>query len=230
MYNPFEIEPSWMEVLQEELKKPYISSLASFVEKERLLSKPIYPPRDLVFNAFLKTPFDKVKVLIMGQDPYHGTGQAHGLSFSVPKNIPSPPSLQNIFKELQEDLGIKPASHGCLIKWTEQGVMLLNAILTVREGEPMSHQGKGWERFTDAVIQKLCERKDPVIFVLWGKAAQEKCQHIDKFPSQMEDFILKAPHPSPFSAHSGFFGSKPFSKINALLEKLGKKPVDWKID
>jgi uracil-DNA glycosylase len=224
---PFELEPSWLDVLKDELQKPYIASLAAFIKRERSLNIPVYPPEDLVFNAFLKTPFHQVKVLIMGQDPYHGPGQAHGLSFSVPKGVPSPPSLQNIFKELNNDLQISPPPHGCLLSWAEQGVLLLNALLTVRQSEPMSHQGKGWELFTDAVVQKLCERQDPVIFVLWGKSAQEKCRF--KAGEQSPHFFLKSPHPSPLSAHQGFFNSKPFSKVNALLTQQGKKTINWSL-
>lgn len=223
----FELEPGWKRVLGDQLNLPYVSTLAAFVEKERFQGLPVYPPRELVFNAFRKTPLDKVKVLIMGQDPYHGPGQAHGLSFSVPMGVPPPPSLQNIFKELNSDLGVPIPNHGCLSAWADQGVMLLNATLTVRQGEPMSHHGKGWELFTDAVIAKLAERDDPVIFVLWGKSAQEKCHHLKVQPKQHS--ILTAPHPSPFSAHNGFFGCRHFSKINTLLEKQGKAAIDWKL-
>lgn len=226
----FELEPSWEKVLGNHLKEPYISSLAAFVEKERAFGASVYPPRDLVFNAFNKTPYDQVKVVIMGQDPYHGPGQAHGLSFSVPHGITLPPSLQNIFKELAADVGTTMPTHGCLSTWSEQGVLLLNATLTVRQGEPMSHHGKGWEHFTDAVIAKLCERKDPVIFVLWGKSAQEKGRNIQSWStSGAKHTVLTAPHPSPFSAHSGFFGCKHFSKINEMLVKQGKRPIDWQI-
>lgn len=220
----FTLEPSWKKALSDELQLPYIASLAAFVEQERQQSVPVYPPRELVFNAFLMTPFDQVKVVIMGQDPYHGPGQAHGLSFSVPKGISAPPSLQNIFKEQQTDLDIPLPTHGCLIHWAKQGVLLLNATLTVRQGEPMSHHGRGWERFTDAVIRCLCARKEPLIFVLWGKSAQEKCKHL---ASHSHHHILTAPHPSPFSAHGGFFGCRHFSKINSLLEKQGLSPIDW---
>lgn len=165
----------------------------------------------------------------MGQDPYHGPGQAHGLCFSVPKGIPLPPSLQNIFKELTSDVGIPSPSHGCLLSWAMQGVMLLNATLTVRQGEPMSHHGKGWERFTDAVITKLSQRKDPVIFVLWGKSAQEKCRHITQIKEKSPP-IFKAAHPSPLSAYNGFMGCRHFSQINSLLIQQGKTPIEWKID
>ncbi|MFQ5753289.1 MAG: uracil-DNA glycosylase [bacterium] len=227
---PFEIEPSWNKALAEELQQSYLLRLAAFVERERASNVPIYPPKDLVFNAFKKTPFSKVKVLIMGQDPYHGPGQAHGLCFSVPKGVPPPPSLQNIFKELVSDVGIEMPRHGCLIPWAEQGVMLLNATLTVRQGAPLSHHGKGWELFTDAVIAKLCEREDPVIFVLWGKSAQEKLNHINQCKRKKEHFMLTAAHPSPLSAYNGFFGCRHFSKINELLVQAKKDPINWALD
>jgi uracil-DNA glycosylase len=197
------------------------------VEQERSGSIPIYPPKELVFNAFWQIPFDKVKVLIMGQDPYHGPGQAHGLCFSVPVGVPPPPSLQNIFKEISSDLGLPIPKHGCLLKWAAQGVLLLNATLTVRQGEPLSHHGKGWERFTDAVIAALCEREDPVIFVLWGKNAQDKCKRIKGMHSPHA--VFTAAHPSPLSAHQGFMGCRHFSKINEQLENWGKSPIDWMI-
>lgn len=223
----FEMEPSWQRVLEEELQLPYIASLDAFVERERLKNVPVYPPKELVFNAFFQTPYDKVKVVIMGQDPYHGPGQAHGLCFSVPMGTPVPPSLQNIFKELNADLSMPIPAHGCLLPWAEQGVLLLNATLTVRQGEPMSHYGKGWERFTDAVISKLMERPDPIIFVLWGKSAQEKCKHAQGKNSKA--IILKAPHPSPLSAHQGFLGCRHFSQINSLIIQMGKSPINWSL-
>lgn len=225
----FELEPSWDIALANHLQLPYVASLAAFVERDRASGVPVYPPKELVFNAFRKTPYDKVKVVIMGQDPYHGPEQAHGLCFSVPKGIPTPPSLQNIFKELASDIGLPIPSHGCLSSWAEQGVLLLNATLTVRQGEPMSHHGKGWETFTDAVIAKLSERKDPIIFVLWGKSAQEKCKHLRSSANSSGHIILTAPHPSPLSAHQGFLGCRHFSQINTLLEQQGKDPIDWKI-
>lgn len=228
-FQCFEIEPSWQKALEKELSQPYIFSLAAFVERERALGQTIYPPKELVFNAFLKTPYQKVNVVIVGQDPYHGPSQAHGLSFSVPKGVASPPSLQNIFKELASDLGISTPSHGCLLSWAEQGVLLINATLTVRQGEPNSHSGKGWEGFTDAVIAKLCERPDPIVFVLWGKFAQEKCHKINAMMQNSRHLVLTAPHPSPFSAYQGFFGCKHFSKINEFLKKQGKKEIDWSI-
>lgn len=225
----FELPPSWQSALKDELAEPYLTSLAAFVAKERTGQHPIYPPQELVFNAFWQTPFDKVKVLIMGQDPYHGPGQAHGLSFSVPIGVPPPPSLQNIFKELTADVGFSPVNHGCLIKWAKQGVMLLNATLTVRQGEPLSHHKKGWEQFTDTVIEKLCLREDPVVFMLWGKSAQEKCKKIKDLGISSRHILLTAPHPSPLSAHQGFFGCKHFSQCNSLLIKQGKEPIDWSL-
>ncbi len=228
-FCPFEIEPSWKQELQEELQKPYIVQLASFVEQERQGNKAIYPPKHLVFNAFWQTPYADVKVVIIGQDPYHGPGQAHGLSFSVPQGIPIPPSLQNIYKELATDVGIPKPTHGCLLKWARQGVLLLNATLTVRQGEPLSHHKKGWEQFTDAVIERLCKRETPIIFVLWGKSAQDKCKKIKEFKTTNHHLLMSA-HPSPLAAHQGFFGCHHFSQVNACLLKWGKEPIDWTID
>lgn len=225
---PPQLENSWKEALKEEWSKSYLFTLASFVSKERSGDIPVYPAKEDVFNAFKYTPFEKVKVVIIGQDPYHGKGQAHGLSFSVTEPTPQPPSLKNIFKELQEDLGVPAPKHGCLMAWAKQGVLMLNAVLTVRENSPRSHYGKGWEQFTDAVVAKLTQREEPVIFVLWGKAAQEKCHHILQ-QTKNRHFLLMAPHPSPYSAHSGFFGCRHFSKINELLKKQGKEPINWTI-
>lgn len=220
------LEKSWKEVLKEELQEPYMRALSKFLVEERE-KYVIYPPRELVFNALEKTPFHKVKVVIVGQDPYHGPGQAHGLSFSVLPGVKQPPSLKNIFKELKDDLGIEPPAHGCLLSWAEQGVLLLNALLTVREGEPGSHAGKGWERFTDAVIKALVAREEPLVFVLWGKAAKEKVERV--LGGDHHHLVLEAAHPSPYSAHAGFFGSKPFSKANQFLAQCGQEPIDWTI-
>lgn len=219
------MERSWHQRMEQELKKPYIQELKDFLKKEKSNKSIVYPEESHVFHAFTKTPFEKVNVVIMGQDPYHGPGQAHGLSFSVPEGVAIPPSLKNIFKELQEDLQISPPICGCLTYWASQGVLLLNATLTVRESEPRSHYGKGWERFTDAVIEKLAEREDPLVFLLWGKSAQEKCLHLLNLQKNPH-LILTAAHPSPYSA-SGFLGCRHFSKTNAFLEKSGKKPIDW---
>jgi len=227
--DPFILEPSWQAVLKDELQLPYVQELAAFVAQERAGTIPIYPQPELVFNALNMTPYRKVKVAIVGQDPYHGPGQAEGLCFSVPFGMPLPPSLKNIFKELKADQGIELPQHGSLSGWAEQGVLLLNATLTVRQGEPMSHHGRGWEQFTDAVFKKLCEREDPVIFVLWGKLAQDKWQHLNT-NGLLRHTALAAAHPSPFSAYRGFFGCRHFSQINELLEKQGKTPIDWRLN
>ncbi len=220
------LEKSWHQKLLEEIEKPYIRILKDFLSKEKLDRQIVFPQETLIFNAFLNTPFDQVKIVIIGQDPYHGPGQAHGLSFSVPSGVSLPPSLKNIFLELENDLGILRSNDGCLLPWAKQGVLLLNATLTVRSGQPRSHYGKGWERFTDAVVAKLLEREDPLVFMLWGKAAQEKLQQVQKHTALPHE-ILTAAHPSPYSVHSGFFGCRHFSKANAFLEKAGKTPIDW---
>lgn len=220
------IEPSWHEVLKSEFTKPYFLEIVTFLKIEKNAGKTIYPPGPLIFNAFSHTPFDKVKVVILGQDPYHNPGQAHGLSFSVPAGIKPPPSLVNIFKEIQKDLSITmPEGYGNLISWADQGVLLLNAILTVRANEPASHAKIGWMNFTDAVITKISDEKKGVIFLLWGKFAQEKQLLID----ETKHFVLKAAHPSPFSADKGFFGCKHFSKTNELLNNQGLAPINWKL-
>lgn len=220
-----QIEESWKEVLKDEFQKVYFQHIITFLKAEKATGKVIYPPGPLIFNAFEKTPFNIVKVVILGQDPYHNKGQAHGLSFSVPDGVPKPASLQNIFKELQNDLGIPIAESGNLEKWALQGVLLLNAALTVRAHEPGSHSNIGWLEFTDTVIKKISEQKEGVVFLLWGKFAQEKQDLID----QSKHFVLKAAHPSPFSADKGFFGCRHFSKTNDLLVSNGKQPIDWKL-
>ncbi len=220
------IEPSWKEALKDEFTKPYFLQVITFLKTEKAAGKIIYPPGALIFNAFNQTPFSKVRAVILGQDPYHGTGQAHGLSFSVPNGINPPPSLINIFKEIQKDIGVAmPKEYGNLTRWAEQGVLLLNAALTVRANEPFSHAKFGWADFTDAVIKKISDEKTGVVFLLWGKFAQEKQQLID----ETKHFVLKAAHPSPFSADKGFFGCKHFSKTNELLTMQGLPPVDWKL-
>lgn len=219
------IESSWKEVLKDEFQKSYFEQIVMFLKHEKALNKIIYPPGNLIFNAFEKTPFDDVKVVILGQDPYHGPGQAHGLCFSVQKGVKPPPSLVNIYKELQSDVGIPIPETGDLTKWAEHGVLLLNAMLTVRNGEPASHSKIGWESFTDAVIRKVSDLKEGVVFMLWGKFAQDKQVLIDA----TKHYILKAAHPSPFSADKGFFGCRHFSKANELLVKDGKAPVDWQL-
>jgi len=223
------LEKKWHELLKEEVKEPYIQDLKKFLEKERGSRCVIYPPEPLVFHAFLRTPPEKVKVVIMGQDPYHGEGQAHGLSFSVPCGVPQPPSLKNIFKELSTDLGVPTPRSGCLESWAEQGVLLLNAALTVRAGEPQSHARKGWEQFTDAVIAKLVERDQPIVFLLWGRFAKEKCERILSKEQSSRHLVLTAAHPSPLSASQGFFGCRHFSKANAALKKWGLSPIDWSL-
>lgn len=220
------IEESWKEVLKEEFKKEYFLHITTFIKTEKAAGKIIYPPGALMFNAFEKTPFDKVKIVLLGQDPYHNPGQAQGLSFSVPKGITKPPSLINIFKELQTDLGIHPAIDGDLTKWAEQGILLLNASLTVRKNEPASHSKIGWIEFTDAVIRKISQEKKGIVFLLWGKFAQDKQSLID----ETKHHVLKAAHPSPFSADKGFFGCKHFSKTNDFLMQQGLEPIDWKLD
>lgn len=220
------IESSWKEILKNEFTKSYFQQIVTFLKTERMAGKTIYPPGSMIFNAFNHTPFNKVKVVILGQDPYHGPGQAHGLCFSVQDGVPPPPSLINIYKEIQSDIGIgMNAKSGNLTKWADQGVFLLNASLTVRANEPMSHSKIGWAEFTDAVIKKISDEKKGVVFLLWGKFAQEKQILID----ETKHHVLKAAHPSPFSADKGFFGCKHFSKTNEYLVKEGLSPVDWKI-
>jgi len=216
------IEPSWKQVLQEEFDKPYFEELANFVRDE-YKSKQVFPPPKDIFKAFDLCPFDKVKVVILGQDPYHGDGQAHGLCFSVNKDISMPPSLVNIYKEIVSDVGGKMPIHGNLEHWAEQGVFLLNAILSVIAHQPTSHQNKGWETFTDEVIRLVAEKKEHVVFMLWGNYAQSKEWMID----QNKHLVLKAPHPSPLSAHRGFMGCKHFSKANEFLKKNGLEPIKW---
>ena len=219
------IEPSWKEALKPEFGKPYFEQIALHIKTEKSQGKTIYPPGSLIFNAFEKTPIEKVKVVILGQDPYHGQGQAHGLSFSVPNGVAQPPSLINIFKEIQSDLGVSPPRHGNLEHWAEQGVMLLNASLTVRANEPMSHSKIGWAAFTDHVIRRISQEREHVVFLLWGKFAREKKALIDT----SKHLVLEAAHPSPLSAHNGFFGCRHFSKTNEYLAANGIDPIDWKL-
>jgi len=219
------IDASWKEVLKNEFSKSYFEQIPQHIKTEKSQGKTIYPPGSLIFNAFNTTPFDKIKVVILGQDPYHGAGQAHGLCFSVQNGVVPPPSLLNIFKELQDDIGITIPNHGNLTHWAQQGVFLLNASLTVRAGEPMSHSKIGWAEFTDCVIKKISELKKNVVFLLWGKFAQEKRVLID----ETKHLILRSVHPSPLSAYGGFFGCKHFSKTNEYLVKQGIDPIDWKI-
>lgn len=217
------MEPSWKKALADELEKAYFKELSEFVREEYLKGKVFPPPKDM-FRAFDLCPFDKVKVVILGQDPYHGPNQANGLCFAVHEGIPLPPSLQNIFKEIKSDLGVTPKPDGDLSRWARQGVLLLNATLTVRAGSPGSHQKKGWEEFTDATIKKLSDEKEKLVFILWGNYAKQKGAVIDR----TKHFVIESPHPSPFSAANGFFGSKPFSKTNEYLKKQDLGEVDWK--
>lgn len=217
------IEPSWKKVLENEFELPYFKTLSETVRTAYLGNVPIYPPPKAVFNAFELCPFDAVKVVILGQDPYHGAGQAHGLCFSVQDGVRIPPSLQNIYKEIKDDIGTSIPEQGNLERWAKQGVLLLNATLTVEAGKPGSHQGIGWETFTDAIIQKISKEKEHVVFLLWGKYAQDKGAHIDI----EKHLVLKAPHPSPFSAYTGFLGCKHFSKTNEYLKQHGKEPIEW---
>ena len=219
------IEPSWHEHLQQEFEQPYFAQLTDFVRHE-YTTQTCYPPGSLIFNAFNLCPFDKVKVVIIGQDPYHEPRQAQGLSFSVADGVPFPPSLQNIFKEIQNDLGKPIPASGDLTRWAKQGVLLLNATLTVRAHQANSHRGIGWEEFTDAAIRVLNEQDRPIVFILWGSPAQRKKEMLNN-PKHL---ILEAPHPSPLSAYRGFFGSKPFSQTNAFLGKNGLTPIDWQIE
>ncbi|MBL7736626.1 MAG: uracil-DNA glycosylase [Chitinophagaceae bacterium] len=219
------IEESWKTILNNEFTKPYFLEAVSFLKAEKALHKTIFPPGSLIFNAFNTTPFDKVKVVLLGQDPYHGKGQAHGLSFSVPRGVRPPPSLVNIFKELESDTGVPIPDHGDLTNWARQGMLLLNSCLTVRENEPLSHSKIGWIPFTDSVIAKISSLKEHVVFLLWGKYAQEKQSLIDR----NKHLVLRAAHPSPFSAFNGFFGCRHFSQTNEYLVKHGIDPIDWSL-
>lgn len=219
------LEPSWKAALQSEFEEAYFTELTEFVKSE-YKSGTVYPPPKFIFRAFELCPFDSVKVVILGQDPYHGPGQANGLSFAVNEGVALPPSLRNIFQELESDLG-KPLENrsGDLSRWAEQGVLLLNATLTVRARTAGSHQNKGWEQFTDAVIRVLSEKREHLVFILWGNYAKAKGAHIDR----TKHLVIESPHPSPFSAYNGFFGSKPFSKTNEYLETQGETPINWEV-
>lgn len=221
--KPF-IHNDWWDVLEPEFQQAYYAQLHNFLKSE-YQHQTIYPEMHHIFEAFNWTPFSDVKVVILGQDPYHGPHQAHGLSFSVLPGVQIPPSLQNIYKELQNDFGYPPVKHGYLEKWAKQGVLLLNSVLTVREGQAFSHRGKGWEKLTDAAIHALSVRSQPVVFILWGKAAQSKINLINTDTN----IVLQSPHPSPLSANRGFFGSRPFSKTNKALVAMGETPIDWQL-
>jgi len=222
-----QLEPGWLEQLAPEFDLPYMVALRDFLVAEKAAGKVIYPAGSEYFNALNSTPYESVKVVILGQDPYHGPNQAHGLCFSVRQGVPLPPSLKNVYKEIQSDLGLVSAdfSHGCLEGWASQGVLLLNSVLTVEQNHAASHQGKGWEIFTDRVIECLSRREKPCVFLLWGSYAQKKGAVIDRAKHQ----VLTAPHPSPLSAHRGFLGCKHFSQCNSLLEQLGETAIDWRV-
>ncbi|GLR51496.1 uracil-DNA glycosylase [Shinella yambaruensis] len=216
---------SWKAPLAAEFSSPYMADLKAFLLEQKQAGRRIFPKGSEYFRALDLTPLDEVRVVILGQDPYHGEGQAHGLCFSVQPGVRIPPSLVNIYKEMQDDLGIPPVHHGFLEHWAKQGVLLLNSVLTVEMGRAASHQGRGWERFTDAVIRAVNEQEKPVVFILWGSYAQKKAAFVDRD----RHLVLRSAHPSPLSAHNGFFGSRPFSKANAFLEKHGRKPIDWQL-
>lgn len=224
MTDASKLPNDWQAVLGDEFKKPYWAELMSFVAEERK-NHEVFPPEDEVFSAFHATPFNDVKVVILGQDPYHDNGQAHGMCFSVKPGVDTPPSLVNMYKELKTDLGCKIPNNGYLVPWAKQGVLLLNAVLTVRAHTPNSHKDQGWEKFTDAAIHAVGQRADPAVFVLWGKYAQKKIKLIDA----ARHTVIQGAHPSPLSAKAGFFGSKPFSTVNKALEGMGKTPIDWQI-
>ncbi|ODS24696.1 uracil-DNA glycosylase [Candidatus Endobugula sertula] len=223
MTKNIQLHDSWLQHLQVEFDQPYMQQLKQFLLSEKAQGKVIYPTGNNIFNAFNSTHFDDVKVVILGQDPYHGPGQAHGLCFSVPYGVPSPPSLVNIFKEIQRDLGLPIPQHGCLQSWAEQGVLLLNATLTVQQAQAGSHQNRGWEEFTDKAIQRLNELREGIVFLLWGSYAQKKGRLIDG----SKHYILQSPHPSPLSAHRGFLGNGHFSKTNQYLADNGQAMINW---
>jgi uracil-DNA glycosylase len=223
MINP-QLPNSWQSILAAELTKPYFTKLQTFLAEERL-TQTIYPPEEDIFSAFALTPYEQVNVLLLGQDPYHAKNQAHGLCFSVKPGIKPPPSLVNMYKELKQDVGLEIPNHGYLITWAKQGILMLNAVLTVREHTPNSHKNQGWEIFTDAVISQVNEKTDPVVFVLWGGYAQKKLKLIDT----SRHIVVQSAHPSPLSARNGFFGSKPFSAINSALRSCGKPEIDWQL-
>ena len=221
------LDESWKVPLAGEFAAPYMGELRSFLLAERAAGKRIFPRAGLWFHALDATPLDRVRVVILGQDPYHGPGQAHGLCFSVRSGVPPPPSLVNIYKEMESDLGIPRPSHGHLESWAKQGVLLLNSVMTVQAHEPASHRGRGWEQFTDAIIRLIAAKQGPVVFILWGSYAQKKAAFVKSIEQGGRHLVLKAPHPSPLSAYNGFFGCRHFSKANAFLEQNGLPPIDW---
>lgn len=229
MNDGIKLHPDWLALLRVEFDEPYMAALKAFLVAEKAAGKHVFPRGDEWFRALDLTPPDKVRVVILGQDPYHGPGQAHGLCFSVRHGVPPPPSLVNIFKELQSDLDLPRPSHGFLESWAQQGVLLLNSVLTVEMGKAASHQGRGWEKFTDAVIRHVAAKPEPVVFLLWGSYAQKKAAFVDSIERGGRHLVLKSVHPSPLSAHGGFFGSRHFSQANAFLEARGLAPIDWKL-
>ncbi len=226
MASPIKLHPSWLEVLNDEFSKPYFSELKTFLLSEKQSGQTIFPPSNRIFAALDETAFDKVKVVIIGQDPYHGSNQANGMCFSVNRGVTPPPSLKNIYKEIETDLGISPPAHGDLSRWAEEGVLLLNAVLTVRANQPASHQNQGWEQFTDTIIKTLSEKKSNLIFLLWGAFAKSKRNLIDA----QKHLVLEAAHPSPFSAYNRFMGCKHFSKANMYLRQNGLEEINWNLN
>jgi len=229
MGGTVKLHPSWLEPLRGEFDGASMAALRAFLVAEKAAGRQIFPKGSEWFRALDLTPLEDVRVVILGQDPYHGPGQAHGLCFSVRPGVPAPPSLVNIYKEMASDLGIPPARHGFLEHWAKQGVLLLNSVLTVQMGQAASHRDRGWERFTDAVIRLINERPEPVVFMLWGAYAQKKAAFVDSIDRGGRHLVLKAAHPSPLSAHNGFFGCRHFSKANAFLKEHGQKPIDWRL-
>ncbi|MEO1169695.1 MAG: uracil-DNA glycosylase [Pseudomonadota bacterium] len=227
MVGQIKLHDSWKEPLKGEFDAQYMQDLRAFLVGEKENGKRIFPAGSLWFHALDATPLDKVRAVILGQDPYHGPGQAHGLCFSVRPGIRPPPSLVNIYKEMESDLGIARANHGHLEHWAQQGVLLLNSVLTVEQHQAASHRGRGWEQFTDAIVRLVAEKEEPVVFLLWGSYAQKKAAFVQSVEQGGRHCVLKAPHPSPLSAHNGFFGCKHFSKANAFLESVGREPIDW---
>ena len=225
MSREVKLHPSWLKVMADEFDKSYMTTLREFLLEEKKRGKTIFPPGQQIFYALDRTPFEEVKVVILGQDPYHGTGQAHGLCFSVQPGVEAPPSLINIYKEMESDLGIPPAAHGCLSSWADQGVLLLNSVLTVEAHRAGSHQGRGWENFTDRIIHELEDQSQGVVFMLWGGYARKK----GSFINRQKHLVIESPHPSPLSAYRGFLGSRPFSRCNDYLQQLGKVSIDWRL-
>lgn len=225
MNRDIKLNDSWLRILKDEFEKPYMDELRQFLLLEKQKGASIFPPGNQIFYALDRTPFDRVKVVILGQDPYHGPGQAHGLCFSVQPGVAPPPSLVNIYKEMETDLGLSPPSHGCLSTWADQGVLMLNSVLTVSAHQAGSHQGRGWEQFTDRIIRELEEQREHLVFILWGGYARKK----GKFIRRERHLVLESPHPSPLSSYRGFFGSRPFSRSNAYLKEHGRNEVSWKL-